>query len=267
MTGRPLLRTGVGYGRPMCYDDASRPPAPPRHESIGSTTRMTLVAADGNQLSAAFVAPTAPARTGVVILPDVRGLHAYYVALAERFAEAGVAAVAIDYFGRTAGLADDGIRTEDFDWQAHIATTTPAGIDADIATALDFLRGQTRSDLPVVVLGFCFGGSHSWRQSAGDLDLAACIGFYGRPAMVGEAAQHAAKPVLMIIAGAAAATPVEDQPALAATMRAAGATVVEAVYEGAPHSFFDRSFAEWADACQDVWRQVLAQTDAVTAPR
>ena len=40
----------------------------------------------------------------MVVLPDVRGLHPYYVELAERFAEAGIPAVAIDYFGRTAGV-------------------------------------------------------------------------------------------------------------------------------------------------------------------
>ena len=41
----------------------------------------------------------------VVILPDVRGLHPYYEALAVRFAEAGFHAVAFDYFGRTQGAA------------------------------------------------------------------------------------------------------------------------------------------------------------------
>lgn len=29
------------------------------------------------------------------------------------------------------------------------------------------------------------------------------------------------------------------------------------IYAGAPHSFFDRSYAEHADACEDAWRRVL----------
>jgi len=29
------------------------------------------------------------------------------------------------------------------------------------------------------------------------------------------------------------------------------------IYEGAPHSFFDRNFAEWKDACDDAWRRIL----------
>ena len=73
---------------------------------------------------------------GVVVLPDIRGLHPYYVALAERFAEAGLPAVAIDYFGRTAGVAETGTRGEDFDWKTHIPQTTPAGIDADPASGI-----------------------------------------------------------------------------------------------------------------------------------
>jgi carboxymethylenebutenolidase len=248
----------------MCHDHDSRPPAPPRSGEVAERGTLTLTAADGNEFSAAYAAPATPPKAGVVILPDIRGLHPYYVALAERFAEAGLAAVAIDWFGRTAGVPEAGTREEDFDWQPHIPQTTPAGIDADTAAAIEYLRSRTGPTLPVVSVGFCFGGSQAWRQSAGDLDLAGSAGFYGRPSMVGEAATAARRPVVMIIAGADAATPVEDQLQLAATMRTAGAEVDDVVYEGAPHSFFDRAFGEWAEACQDAWRHVLALTDRVS---
>jgi carboxymethylenebutenolidase len=29
------------------------------------------------------------------------------------------------------------------------------------------------------------------------------------------------------------------------------------VYEGAPHSFFDRAFDQFADDCDDAWRRIL----------
>ena len=250
----------------MCHDHDSRPPAPPRHGDVAERGTLTLTAADGNEFSVAYAAPATPPRTGVVILPDVRGLHPYYVALTERFAEAGLPAVAFDYFGRTAGLPEGGVRGADFHHQAHIAKTTPEGIDADLAAAHAYLRERTRPDLPVVTVGFCFGGSHSWRQSAGDLDLAGCVGFYGRPAVVGDAATRASRPVVMFIAGADRATPVEEQLRLAETMRGAGAAVNAIVYDGAPHSFFDRAFDEWQEASQDAWRHMLALTDAVALP-
>jgi carboxymethylenebutenolidase len=249
----------------MCHDHDSRPPAPPRSGEVAERGTLTLTSADGTEFSAAYAAPATPPRVGVVVLPDIRGLHPYYVALAERFAEAGLAAVAIDWFGRTAGVAETGTRGEDFDWQTHIPQTTPAGIDADITAGIEYLRSRTEPGLPVITVGFCFGGSHSWRQSGGTLDLAGSAGFYGKPSVVGEAAAAARKPVVMIIAGADAATPVEDQRALADTMRAAGADVDAVVYDGAPHSFFDRAFGEWADACQDAWQHVLALADRAAA--
>ena len=152
----------------MCHDADSRPPPPPRTGEVAERGVLVLSAADGNHFSAAYAAPAGPPGVGIVILPDIRGLHPYYVALAERFAQAGLPAVALDWFGRTAGLAGEaGVRDADFDWQTHIPRTTSAGIDADLAAALAYLRGRTRPDLPVVTVGFCFGGSHSWRQAGG----------------------------------------------------------------------------------------------------
>jgi carboxymethylenebutenolidase len=249
----------------VCHDHDSRPPAPPWAGDVAERGVLTLTSADGTEFSAAYAAPAGEPRVGVVLLPDIRGLHPYYVALAERFAETGAATVAIDWFGRTAGIPESGTRPEDFEWQTHIPRTTPEGIDADITAAIDYLRSRTRDDLPVVTVGFCFGGSHSWRQAGGSLDLAGCVGFYGRPSMVGAAADRAHLPTVMVIAGADAATPVADQLQLADTMRAAGAEVDAVVYDGAPHSFFDRAFGEWAEACRDAWEHVLALTDRVAA--
>ncbi len=248
----------------MCHDHDSRPPAPPRSGDVAERGTLTLTAADGTEFSAAYAAPSAPAGAGVVILPDIRGLHPYYVALAERFAQAGLPALAVDWFGRTAEAPEGGTRGQDFDWQTHIPQVTAAGVDADVTAAIAYLRERTRPDLPVVTVGFCFGGSHSWRLAGNAaVDLAASVGFYGRPELTGDAA--ALRPTLMVIAGADAATPVEDQLALAERLRAGGAEVETAVYDGAPHSFFDRAYGDWAEACADVWRRVLALTDRVAA--
>src|SRR4051794_11162838 len=246
----------------MCHDDDSRPPAPPRSGDVAERGILTLTAGDGTTFSAAYAAPAEPPRVGVVILPDIRGLHPYYVALAERFAEAGAATVAIDYFGRTAGVVEDGgTWAEDFDWRTHVAQTSEAGIDADITAAIGYLRERTSPDLPVITVGFCFGGSHSWRQSGGSLDLAGCAGFYGRPSVVGDAARQAHLPTVMLIAGADAATPVSDQLELAETMRAAGAEGDAGGYHGAPHSFFRRADGGGAHARRDAWGHLLARPD------
>ena len=89
----------------MCFDHDSRPPIAPIAGGALDGQLVTLTAMDGNRLAAFRARPTTPSGRGVVVLPDVRGLHPYYEELALRFAERGVDALVIDWFGRTAGPA------------------------------------------------------------------------------------------------------------------------------------------------------------------
>jgi carboxymethylenebutenolidase len=190
-----------------------------------------------------------------VVLPDVRGLHPYYRALAERLAETGLDTVAIDYFGRT---ALDQPRDDEFDYRAHVSQVTPGQVTADVTAGLRHVSPDHGE--PVFTLGFCFGGGHSWRLSAEGLGLAGCIGFYGRPGLMQEAVRNTdgvPDPVLMLIAGADHATPVAESLAAADVLRARGGEVETHVFEGAPHSFFDRSFGEHAQECEEAWRLLL----------
>ena len=86
----------------MCFDLDSRPPITPIAGGALDSERLLLDAADGNRFRAFRARAAEPTGAGMVVLPDVRGLHPYYEELALRFAEHGVDAVAIDYFGRTA---------------------------------------------------------------------------------------------------------------------------------------------------------------------
>src|SRR5438105_6856065 len=113
----------------MCYSDDARPPLPPVVGGAASDHGdLHLNAADGNRFMAYAARPAEPTGAGMVVMPDVRGLHPFYKELAVRFAEAGIDAVAIDYFGRTAPNEDRG---EGFDWKTEIARTTSDQIAAD----------------------------------------------------------------------------------------------------------------------------------------
>src|SRR3954469_8905897 len=98
----------------MCFDHDSRPPELPpdlalRRLAGGAAAELVeLTSADGTRFSAAIAESPEPRGPAVVVLPDVRGLYRFYVELAERFAAAGHHAVAIDYFGRTAGTGERG---------------------------------------------------------------------------------------------------------------------------------------------------------------
>ncbi|HTT34478.1 MAG TPA: dienelactone hydrolase family protein [Thermoplasmata archaeon] len=242
----------------MCHSDESRAPAPPRRGPVGRQERLELVSSDRNRYRAFTAEPAAPPSAGVVILPDVRGLHPYYEDLAVRFAEAGFRAIAIDYFGRTAGTGE---RDETFDWKSHVARTTPEGIARDVRAAVDRIRDSAGADaaLPVFSVGFCFGGAASWRQSGEDHGLAGCIGFYGGRPMerVGAAIPRMRAPLLMLLAGEDRATPASEFEEFASRVRARGIEVDSHTYPGAPHSFFDRSFEEHQAACADAWDRLL----------
>jgi carboxymethylenebutenolidase len=239
----------------MCYTDDARPPLPPVGGAASDQGDIHLTAADGNRLMAYFARAAEPTGAGMVILPDVRGLHAFYKELAQRFAEAGIDSVAIDYFGRTAG---DGARDESFEYRPHVDKTTPAGINADTAAGVEWLRspdgGAVRS---VFTVGFCFGGAQSWRQSAAGHGLAGAIGFYGVPSRVRDVVPQMEAPLLMLIAGADF-TPQEEFQKFDQELTDAGKAHRMVVYEGAPHSFFDRTFDEHKEACEDSWRQILS---------
>ena len=135
----------------------------------------------------------------------------------------------------------------------HVQQATPEAIAADVAAGVAQLRarGATR----IFTVGFCFGGGYSWRQSADTEGLAGCVGFYGRPSLVTDAIDRMRAPLLMLIAGADANLPLADTEALAT---AAGVQVpVElVVFDGSPHSFFDRSFAEHEAACARAWDEI-----------
>ncbi len=257
----------------MCFAPDSRPPIPAIAGGALDSTELTLAADDGNRLMAFRARAADPTGAAIVVLPDVRGLHAYYRELAMRFAEAGIDALAIDYFGRTAG---PGSRDADFEHMPHVAQTTFAGLSADVRAAVADLRaagdGNERS---VFTVGFCFGGRLAFVSSTLGLDLAGVIGFYGVPVGPGrndvpapvDVADRIASPVLGLFGGADGAIPGTSLEAFETALGRAGVEHRIVAYSGAPHSFFDRSFQEHAAASADAWRQVLAFITEHTAYR
>src|ERR1700716_1627686 len=164
----------------MCYSDDARPPLPPIGGAAADHGDLHLTAADGNRLMAYGARAAEPSGAGMVILPDVRGLHPFYEELAQRFAEAGIDAVAIDYFGRTAGMGD---RSDSFEAMPHVEKTTQENSAMDVAAAIAYLKSQDGGAVKsAFTVGFCFGGSSASNQSALNPTLNGCIGFYGRPA-------------------------------------------------------------------------------------
>jgi carboxymethylenebutenolidase len=246
----------------MCVELDSVPPIPVVSGAAVEHRELELAAGDGTQFAAFAALPEQATGKGVVILPDVRGLCRFYEELALRFAEQGIEAVAIDYFGRTAGV---GKRGDDFPFRDHVALTTPDGVQADVRAAVEYLRSDdSGSATDVFTVGFCFGGRHSWLAAAAGHGLAGAIGFYGRPGVGADgspgAAQRASEleaPILGLMGGADEGIPASDVAAFEQALTDAGVEHELVTYEGAPHSFFDRRYEEHAEASEDAWRRVI----------
>jgi carboxymethylenebutenolidase len=234
----------------MCFDLDSSPPVPAISGAAVSHEDLVLEAADGNRLAAFAAAPEEPARTGIVILPDVRGLYRFYEELALRFGERGYAAVAFDYFGRTAGVEKRG---EEFEWREHVQQTTPESIQADVAACAAYLRDAGAAS--IFTVGFCMGGRHSWLATAAGHGLSGAVGFYGRPPL--EDAPRMRGPILALQGGADANIPHEDNAAFDEALTAAGVAHEVVEFPGAPHSFFDRKQEEFQEASDDAWRRTI----------
>jgi carboxymethylenebutenolidase len=252
----------------MCYDDNARPPLPPGADGATQSEDLILTASDGNQF-AAFLARPEPARTRgaqIVIYPDVRGLHQFYKELALRFAEVGITAIAIDYFGRTAGPV---ARHNDFDFMPHVQQLQFPTILADARAALSSLD----DDKATFIVGFCLGGSLALLTSTCEAGLSGAIGFYaglqrqfpGTDGTVLELASQVHNPFLGLFGGADQGIPVTQVHTLDERLDEAGVEHQIVIYEGATHGFFDRRAAEFAEASMDAWKKMLAFIQQHTA--
>jgi carboxymethylenebutenolidase len=250
----------------MCFPPGAVPPEiPSRLRSIsgGAGGEDVVLKSKDGATCRAFFAQAQGGDAGVVIAPDVRGLHRFYEELAERFASAGVHAIAFDYFGRTAGTAK---RPDEFKFQEHVtaARARPDLIQSDIAASAAELKRRSGSSR-IFVLGFCMGGRVAFNASAEQDGLAGVVGFYGvtrkrddndTDAPIDKVGRMRA-PILALFGGADGGIPAEDNAKFEGALTDHKVPHHLVTYAGAPHSFFDRSFADFKVACDDAWRRML----------
>jgi carboxymethylenebutenolidase len=247
----------------MCYSDSASPPGAPGAKGKAHGEELVLTAGDGNKFYAYLAVPEGHTHSAVVIYPDVRGLHQFYRDLALRFAEAGIAAIALDYFGRTAGLTS---RAEGFEYMPHVNQMTIGNVTLDVQAALAALREKVEADASVFIMGFCMGGSLTFITGANkDLKVAGLMPFYAGATrnFNGEGtaldfAPRVAYPVAGFFGGADQGIPESAVQEYRNRLDQAGVEHHLKIYEGAPHSFFDRMQADYAEASSDAWKRMLA---------
>jgi carboxymethylenebutenolidase len=255
----------------MCYDDKALPPDPPGAYGTARGEERVLTAADGNRFAAYSAHPSHPTGAQVLIYPDAGGLHTFYKELVLRFAQVGIEALAMDYYGRTAGLT---ARDESFDFWPHMHQLQLPNVFADARAAMAHLHTNAGSSRSTFIVGFCLGGSLTLYTATEPFELAGVIPFYGGlsrdmdagKGSVLQAAQHVRYPVLGLYGGADQSIPVEQVQELDTTLDQAGIEHEIVIYPGAPHSFFDRRFAEFTQESEDAWKRVVAFITVHTSP-
>ena len=116
----------------------------------------------------------------VILIHENRGLNDWARSMADQIAEMGYIAIAPDLLS---GAGPDGGKTSDFE-NSDAARTAIYGLDGDQITndlnaVYDYVKMLDASNGKVVVIGFCWGGSQTFRYVTNKSELEAAFVCYG----------------------------------------------------------------------------------------
>ena len=117
--------------------------------------------------------------TAVVVIHEIFGMSDWVQSLTDQLAEAGYIAIAPDLLS---GLGPNGGGTSSLDRNAvgqAIRDLPPDQITADLNAVADYVSKLPASNGKVVVTGYCWGGSQSFRFATNRPSLKAAYVFYG----------------------------------------------------------------------------------------
>lgn len=192
--------------------------------------------ADGRRLVGRLALPDGDGpHPGVLIAHEGPGLDDVQRARADRLAELGYAALALDYHGDAAPFADrDAMNARLGELIADPDRTRALG-----QAALDVLLSEPFVDAArLAAIGYCFGGTLCLELARHGADLKAVVGFHpGLMAARPDDSKRIRAKVLICVGADDPIVPVDQRVAFEEEMRAAGVDWQMHVYGGALHSF------------------------------
>ena len=215
--------------------------------------RMERPGAPGRPMQAYFARPSSASPTpGIVVIHEIFGLNQNIRDIAERFAAAGYAALAVDLFS-TANRVACMARI----FHGMLIRPLTNGVVGDLRATLGYLARLPDVDAGRLgVIGFCLGGSYALQLACVADSLRAASVFYGQNPRPLESLARAC-PVVgsyperdFTVAAARQLEPILEQHHIAHDIK---------IYPGARHSFFnDTGSAYQPAAAEDAWRRTLA---------
>jgi dienelactone hydrolase len=201
-----------------------------------TTTKDVAYEVDGTAMVGRLALPEGDGPLpAVLVAHEGNGLDEYQKGRAERFADLGYVAFALDYHGGGVPLAD----REAIDERLGELHDHPERARAIARAGLEVLLGEPLVDPGrVAAVGYCFGGTLVLELARSGADLKAVVGFH--PGLSTTRPQDSANIVGKVLVCTGADDPIvplAQRVAFEEEMRAAGVDWRLNLYGGAKHSF------------------------------
>jgi len=201
----------------------------------------------------AYVAGDEKAERGVLLVHDQWGLDKHVRQWADRFAELGYRAVAVDLYD-SRQVSDAGMARE------VLKSIDPVWIDADLKGALKYLKQSQRK---IVSMGWGTGAEHALLLALQEpQDVSAVVAYYGQPVTDDQLLNSLNGPMLAIYADRDVRIDDKKIKAFEESMAASGKELVELRLD-ADHGFAnprEKTYSEHAsNEAWDATREFLAK--------
>lgn len=200
--------------------------------------------------------------TAVIVIHEIFGLTDWVRSVCDQLSEAGYIAIAPDLLS---GAAPGGGGTAEMESveavRRAISSLPPDQVTADLNAVALHVAALPASNAKVVVGGFCWGGTQTFRFATANKNVKLALVFYGSGPDKAEEIARIEAPVLGFYA--------ENDARINATipkseelMKAASKTYEPVTYPGAGHGFM-RAGEDPAGneankkACEEAWKRVL----------
>jgi carboxymethylenebutenolidase len=142
---------------------------------MGQMTTMTM--SDGADISVYHAEAEGTRKGGLVLIQEIFGVTEHIRALCDEYAADGYEVLSPALFHREAPGFECDYTGDQFDRAVELARKVH-DFDVSVADAMTCIDALKEKG-PVFIMGFCYGGSISWRCAQLSDDLAACSSYYG----------------------------------------------------------------------------------------
>jgi|KBSSwiStaDraftv2_1062776.scaffolds.fasta_scaffold106159_3 carboxymethylenebutenolidase len=197
---------------------------------------------------------------GIVVIHEWWGLNDQIKHVADRLAEDGYMAIAVDLYrgklGTDAGLAHELMRGLNENWAVDVVSGAVAQLRAIEARERPALKGSARTRMPIGTIGFCMGGRISLATALAGADVQAAVMYYGSVETDKGALAPLAVPLLGIYGNEDRGIPLDQIRAFQTALKEAGKDATVLVYPGVGHAFFNEERPSYdAEAAKDSWER------------